>query len=201
MDAVYQSKYNSQVKRLLSQAKLRFPDADAVNIYYTDRELDREKMLRLATCQFMETHRNVIFQGFTGSGKSWLVCCIAKEACKRKYRTRYIRTVSYTHLYETAIMPTGVRKPKQKASVEGAVGKIASAVIAALRDRIYLTLDELKKDIRTELEAFNAEPFQKRDGSRLAVYESEEMCIRDSKNSCSGCVRSFNRNSSRISRS
>lgn len=76
--------------------------------------------------------------------------------------------------YETAIMPTGVRKPKQKASVEGAVGKIASAVIAALRDRIYLTLDELKKDIRTELEAFNAEPFQKRDGSRLAVYESEE---------------------------
>ena len=32
VDAVYQSKYNSQVKRLLSQAKLRFPDADAVNI-------------------------------------------------------------------------------------------------------------------------------------------------------------------------
>ena len=48
VDAVYQSKYNSHVKRLLSQAKLRFPDADAVNIYYTDRELDRDKMLRLA---------------------------------------------------------------------------------------------------------------------------------------------------------
>lgn len=74
-------------------------------------------------------------------------------------------------------MPTGVRKPKQKASVEGAVGKIASAVIAALRDRIYLTLDELKKDILTELNAFNAEPFQKRDGSRLAVYESEEKAF------------------------
>ena len=98
VDAVYQSKYNSQVKRLLSQAKLRFPDADAVNIYYTDRELDREKMLRLATCQFMETHRNVIFQGFTGSGKSWLACCIAKEACKRKYRT------------EASVSKTGVSK-------------------------------------------------------------------------------------------
>lgn len=76
--------------------------------------------------------------------------------------------------YETAIMPTGVRKPKQKASVEGAVGKIAAAVIAALRDRIYLTLEELKKDVRTELDAFNAEAFQKRDGSRLAVYQNEE---------------------------
>ena len=80
IDAVYQSKYNSQVKRLLTQAKLRFRDADVVNIYYTDRELDREKMLRLASCQFIESHRNVIFQGFTGSGKSWLACCIGKEA-------------------------------------------------------------------------------------------------------------------------
>ena len=46
--------------------------------------------------------------------------------------------------YETAIMPTAVRKPKQKASVEGAVGKISYAVIAPLRDRIYLTLEELR---------------------------------------------------------
>ena len=111
VDAAYQSKYSSQVKRLLSQAKLRFPDADAVNIYYTDRELDREKMLRLATCQFMETHRNVIFQGFTGSGKSWLACCIAKEACKRKYRTRYIRMPDLLTLYEEAsVSKTGVSK-------------------------------------------------------------------------------------------
>lgn len=76
--------------------------------------------------------------------------------------------------YETAIMPAAVRKPRQKASVESAVGKISYAVIAPLRDKIYLTLEELKKDIRTELEAFNAEPFQKRDGSRLEVYQNEE---------------------------
>ena len=76
--------------------------------------------------------------------------------------------------YETAIMPAAVRKPRQKASVESAVGKISYAVIAPLRDKIYLTLEELKKDIRTELEAFNAEPFQKRGGSRLEVYQNEE---------------------------
>lgn len=34
--------------------------------------------------------------------------------------------------YMTAIMPAGVRKPKQKASVEGTVGKIATAIIAKL---------------------------------------------------------------------
>lgn len=111
VDAVYQSKYNSQVKRLLTQAKLRFRDADIVNIYYTDRELDREKMLRLSSCQFIESHRNVIFQGFTGSGKSWLACCIGNEACKRKYRVRYVRIPDLLTLYEeAAVSKTGVSK-------------------------------------------------------------------------------------------
>ncbi len=32
--------------------------------------------------------------------------------------------------YPTAIMPTGAKKPKQEASVEGGVGKIAAAAIA-----------------------------------------------------------------------
>ena len=36
--------------------------------------------------------------------------------------------------YVTAIMPAGIRKPKQKASVEGTVGKIATAIIAKLRN-------------------------------------------------------------------
>lgn len=111
IDEVYQSKYNNQVKRLLTQAKLRFRDADVLNIYYTDRELDREKMLRLASCRFIESHRNVIFQGFTGSGKSWLACCIGKEACKRKYRVRYIRIPDLLTLYEeAAVSKTGVSK-------------------------------------------------------------------------------------------
>ena len=85
----------------------------------------------------------------------------------------------FGEFYELAIMPAAVRKPKQKASVEGAVGKIASSVIAPLRDRVFTTLDELKKAVREELNKFNTEPFQKRDGSRYEVYEAEEKhCLR-----------------------
>ena len=40
--------------------------------------------------------------------------------------------------YMTAIMPTGVKKPKHKASVEGNTGKIATAIIAKLRDQHFL---------------------------------------------------------------
>ena len=52
--------------------------------------------------------------------------------------------------YMCAIMPTGVRKPKEKASVEGTVGKIATAVIAKLRNREFATLPELNEAIAEE---------------------------------------------------
>lgn len=76
--------------------------------------------------------------------------------------------------YSTAIMPAQVRKPKQKASVEGTVGKIATAVIARLRNKPYYTMEELKADISAALKDFNDTPFQKRDGSRSLIFENEE---------------------------
>ena len=76
--------------------------------------------------------------------------------------------------YVCAIMPTGVAKPKQKASVEGGVGKIATAVIAKLRDCEFATLKELNAAIRKRLDEYNAAPFQKRDGSRKLIFEEVE---------------------------
>lgn len=43
----------------------------------------------------------------------------------------------------TAIMPAQVRKPKQKASVEGTVGKIATTIIASLRNVEFHSFEEL----------------------------------------------------------
>lgn len=76
--------------------------------------------------------------------------------------------------YVCAIMPTGVAKPKQKASVEGGVGKIATAIIATLRNRTFTSLDELNAAIRERLAAYNSAPFQKREGSRKLVFENAE---------------------------
>lgn len=81
--------------------------------------------------------------------------------------------------YLTAIMPTGVRKPKQKASVEGTVGKIATAIIAKLRNKRYYSFEDLKSDIKEELEKFNKEPFQKRQGSREEIFIEEKRHLRE----------------------
>ena len=75
--------------------------------------------------------------------------------------------------YMTAIMPAGVKKPKQKASVEGTVGKIATAIIARCRNDVYYSLAELKKAVAKNLDKFNHEPFQKREGSRYEALQEE----------------------------
>ena len=76
--------------------------------------------------------------------------------------------------YTTAIMPAGVRKPKQKASVEGTVGKIATAIIAKLRNEVFYSFPDLKAAVSKKLYEFNHDDFQKRDGSRYDAYLDEK---------------------------
>ena len=76
--------------------------------------------------------------------------------------------------YSAAVLPGRVRKPKDKPSVEGTVGNVATVVIAALRDRRFATLPELRAAVYERVAVYNAEPFQKRAGSRLSVFEGEE---------------------------
>ncbi|HWQ74072.1 MAG TPA: ATP-binding protein [Syntrophomonas sp.] len=91
VDYVFQEKYNGKVKRLLKQARFRIPNAEIHDIYYPSRGLDRDLLLELSTCQFVHNYSNIILQGFTGSGKSYLACSIGRQACKQSIRTRYIR--------------------------------------------------------------------------------------------------------------
>lgn len=76
--------------------------------------------------------------------------------------------------YGTAVMPARVRKPKDKPSVEGAVGIISTWIIAALRHQKYFTLQELNEAIHQKLAEFNNKPFQKKPGCRMSVFLEEE---------------------------
>ena len=76
--------------------------------------------------------------------------------------------------YGTAIVPARVRKPRDKASVESAVGDISTWITAALRNQTYFSVNELNGDIVKKLADYNARPFQKRPGSRKSVFFEEE---------------------------
>lgn len=72
-------------------------------------------------------------------------------------------------------MPARVLAPKDKAAVEGTVGKLTSAIIAKLRDRKFFSLSSINEEVKILLEAYNHMVFQKKDGSRYSVYTEEEL--------------------------
>lgn len=115
VDYTYQEKYTNKVKRLIKLAKFRFPQATIDDIYYTERNLDRNKVLNVASCQFLNTCTNIIIDGFTGSGKSYLSCAVGKAACQQGYRTRYIRMPDLMQMHdEAATTVTGVSRLLKK---------------------------------------------------------------------------------------
>ena len=50
--------------------------------------------------------------------------------------------------YGTAIIPTRIRKPKDKATVEGTVGIVSTFILAAIRNDKFFSLSELNGVIR-----------------------------------------------------
>ena len=92
VDFVFQEKYDDKVQRLIKSAHLRFANADMHDIYYSPkRRINRDVMNELATCMYIRENKNIILQGYTSSGKTYLGCALGKEACRQHYRTRYIR--------------------------------------------------------------------------------------------------------------
>ena len=75
----------------LRQAKLRqnacLEDVD----YRPPRGLDKALLTRLATCQWVREHRNLLITGPTGVGKTWIACALGHQACRDGFPTLYLR--------------------------------------------------------------------------------------------------------------
>ena len=79
--------------------------------------------------------------------------------------------------YGTAVVPTRVRAPRDKATVEGAVGHVSTFILAAIRNQRFFTLRELNKVIKERLHALNHRQFQKKDGSRASMFSEERAVL------------------------
>lgn len=117
VDYVYQEKYNHKVQRLVKGAKFRVSNAAVTDIYYPERGLDKNGLLNLSTGQYIDTNSSVIFQGFAGSGKTYLACALGKQACLQGIRTRYIRMPDLLMARgEATLTPLGISKLLKKFS-------------------------------------------------------------------------------------
>jgi DNA replication protein DnaC len=92
VDAEWLARENKRLGRLLREAKLRLGSACMEDIDYSaKRELDKAAVRQLATCRWVQEHNNVLVTGATGTGKTYLACALAQQACRKGYRAIYRR--------------------------------------------------------------------------------------------------------------
>lgn len=92
VDAEHLARENKRLGRLLKEAKLRLSQASIEAIDYpARRELDKAVIRQLATCRWVQEHQNVTVTGMTGTGKTFVACALAQQACRRGYSAIYRR--------------------------------------------------------------------------------------------------------------
>ncbi|MBF0103605.1 MAG: ATP-binding protein [Desulfobacterales bacterium] len=89
-DLELQMRTENRYKRKLKEAK--FPLIKSLAMFYFEEspDLDMRLIQELATGEFIKAHKNVIFLGRSGTGKTHLSTALGIEACKQDFRTRFI---------------------------------------------------------------------------------------------------------------
>jgi len=91
LDQEHTLRDNRKHDRLIRQAHFKIAASVSQIDYNQKRQLKKEVVARLAQCDWIERHQNLLVTGACGCGKTYLACAVGHAACLRNYRVRYFR--------------------------------------------------------------------------------------------------------------
>jgi DNA replication protein DnaC len=158
VDAEWLSRENKRLARCLKEAKLKMSQACVEGIDYpAHRELEKATVRALATCRWVQEHMNVIVTGATGTGKTYVACALAQQACRKGYRALYRRA---SRLFEELGLA------RADGSYSSLLGKLARVDVLLLDD---WALTPVRDPERSDL----LEILEDRYGSRSTIITSQ----------------------------
>ncbi len=89
IDAEWDDRYNRKLTRLLKGARFRYKASFEEIDFIINRGLDKNQVLRLSNCQWIESHRDCIVTGPTGAGKSFIASALGHQACMYGFKVLY----------------------------------------------------------------------------------------------------------------
>jgi DNA replication protein DnaC len=91
IDSEWTAREQRKLTRRLQVAKLRYPASLEDVDFKHPRGLDRQQVLSLGNCGWIQNHHNLLITGPTGIGKSYLACAFVERACRRGHSAAYLR--------------------------------------------------------------------------------------------------------------
>jgi len=89
IDSEWDERYNRKLNRTVKNARFRYK-ASVEQINFDDNRLqNKNQVLRLADCGFIDKKENVLITGSTGVGKSYIASAIGHQACSMGYKVLY----------------------------------------------------------------------------------------------------------------
>src|SRR5664279_3015221 len=92
IDSEWDDRNNRRIERQLRNARFRYK-ANVEQLHFdVDRNIDKNQLMRLAECTFIQRKENLLITGSTGIGKSYVASAIGNQACILGYKVLYANT-------------------------------------------------------------------------------------------------------------
>lgn len=92
VNSEWDDRQNRSVERGLKNAKFRYKASIESLTYDASRNIDKNVIMRLAECSFIDKHENILITGSTGIGKSYIASALGHQACALGYKVSYQNT-------------------------------------------------------------------------------------------------------------
>lgn len=89
IDSEWDERQNRSIDMKIRNARFRYRAALEDIHYEAARNMDKNQIMRLADCSFIDKADNVLLTGSTGIGKSYLASALGHHACSKGYRVAY----------------------------------------------------------------------------------------------------------------
>jgi DNA replication protein DnaC len=92
IEAEWDDRQNRNIERQIKNARFRYKASIEDIYYHTDRNMEKNQIMRFAECSFINKSENILIIGSTGIGKSYIASALGYQACAQGYKVLYHNT-------------------------------------------------------------------------------------------------------------
>jgi DNA replication protein DnaC len=157
VNSEWDDRNNRRIERQMRNAKFRYK-ANIEQLHFDiNRNLDKNQLMRMAECTFIQRKENLLITGSTGIGKSYIASAIGNQACTLGYKVLYANT---TKLF------TKLKMAKADGSYIREIAKIERMDLLILDDFGLQPLDASNRSVLMEI-------VEDRHGNRSSIITSQ----------------------------